>query len=122
MTDYKRFGYKGEDLAAEFLRRKGYDIVAVNYTTFFGEIDIVARHKGITVFVEVKARRSERFGVPAEAVHYRKRRKIVKTAQCWLQQHKEYDRPCRFDVVEILKTMKTSYDIRHITHAFIMEC
>ena len=117
MTDYKRFGYKGEDLAADFLRRKGYDIVAVNYTTFFGEIAIVARHKGITVFVAVKARRSERFGIPAEAVHYRKRRKIVKTAQCWLQQHKEYDRPCRFDVVEILRTMKTSYDIRHITHA-----
>ena len=70
MTDYKRFGYKAEDLAVEFLRRKGYDIVAVNYATFFGEIDIVARHKGITVFVEVKARRSERFGIPAEAVHY----------------------------------------------------
>ena len=68
MTDYKRFGYKAEDLAADFLRRKGYDIVAVNYTTFFGEIDIVARHKGTTVFVEVKARRSERFGIPAEAV------------------------------------------------------
>ena len=46
MTDYKRFGYKGEDLAADFLRRKGYDIVAVNYTTSFGEIDIVARYKG----------------------------------------------------------------------------
>lgn len=84
MTDYKRFGYKGEDLAADFLRRKGYDIVAVNYTTSFGEIDIVARYKETTVFVEVKSRRSERFGVPAEAVHYRKRKKIVKTAQCWL--------------------------------------
>ena len=107
MTDYKRFGYKGEDLAADFLRRKGYDIVA--------------RYKGTTVFVEVKSRRSERFGVPAEAVHYRKRKKIVKTAQCWLQQYKENDRPCRFDVIEILKT-KPSYDIRHITHAFIMEC
>ena len=109
MTDYKRFGYKGEDLAADFLRRKGYDIVAVNYTTSFGEIDIVARYKGTTVFVEVKSRRSERFGVPAEAV------------QCWLQQYKENARPCRFDVIEILKT-KPSYDIRHITHAFIMEC
>ena len=61
MTDYKRFGYKGEDLAADFLRRKGYDIVAVNYTTSFGEIDIVARYKGTTVFVEVKSRRSELF-------------------------------------------------------------
>ena len=121
MTDYKRFGYKGEDLAADFLRRKGYDIVAVNYATSFGEIDIVARYKGTTIFVEVKSRRSERFGVPAEAVHYRKRKKIVKTAQCWLQQYKENDRPCRFDVIEILKT-KPSYDIRHITHAFIMEC
>lgn len=49
MTDYKRFGYKGEDLVADFLRRKGYDIVAVNYTTSFGEIDIVARYKGTTV-------------------------------------------------------------------------
>lgn len=78
MTDYKRFGYKGEDLAADFLRRKGYDIVAVNYTTSFGEIDIVARYKGTTVFVEVKSRRSERFGVPAEAVHYRKRKKLLR--------------------------------------------
>ena len=81
------------------------------------------KKKRVTVTFNSSAliRIAERFGVPAEAVHYRKRRKIVKTAQCWLQQYEENDRPCRFDVIEILKT-KPSYDIRHITHAFIMEC
>ena len=70
-------GISGENLACHELARQGYAILATRYRTRVGEIDIIARDGETLVFVEVKTRSSEDFGVPAEAVTWRKQRRIV---------------------------------------------
>jgi putative endonuclease len=95
------FGKMGEDLACDELARRGYAVLARRYRTRFGEIDIVARHDGTIVFVEVKARAGDEFGGAAAAVTDRKQRRITYMAIDYLSRHKLHDRPCRFDVVTI---------------------
>jgi putative endonuclease len=94
-------GKTGEDLAVEELERRGYAILARRYRTRHGEIDIVARDGGTTVFVEVKARATAGFGTAAEAVTPWKQRRLVSMATYYLACHRLTDRPCRFDVVAI---------------------
>lgn len=114
-------GKLGEELAAEELRRRGYAILARRYRTRFGEIDIVAQDEGTVVFVEVKARRSDRFGSAAESVTDWKQRRIAAMAMDYLAWVGRLDDPCRFDVVAIdgLGTGHTT--IRVIPHAFLAE-
>lgn len=114
-------GKLGEELAAEELRRRGYAILARRYRTRFGEIDIVAQDEGTLVFVEVKARRSDRFGSAAESVTDWKQRRIAAMALDYLSWVGRLDDPCRFDVVAIdgLGTGHTT--VRVIQHAFLAE-
>jgi len=93
-------GTKGEDLAVEFLKRKGYRIISRNFRTPFGEIDIIAEDKRTIVFVEVKTRADSTFGRPFEAVDYRKRERLRKVALFYLK-HSGKDSPSRFDVLSI---------------------
>jgi len=93
-------GKEGEDIAADFLRKKGFRIIEKNYRTVFGEIDIIARDHGVIVFVEVKTRADITFGYPFEAVNPKKREKIKKTAFCFLKKLKK-EVPARFDVLSI---------------------
>lgn len=103
MTAHKQqVGQQGEDLAVKHLRRKGYKIIARNYRTHQGEIDIVARHKGVLVFVEVKTRRSKRYGHPKWALTAAKQRQISMVALAYLKQHAAMQSAARFDVVTIL--------------------
>ncbi len=102
--DRKRYGQSSEQTAVRFLERKGYKIIERNYRTALGEIDIVARHKGVLVFVEVKARRSGRFGHPGAAVTPAKQRRISMAALTYLKAHRAMDKPARFDVVTIMQT------------------
>ncbi len=95
-------GGSGEDLAADILQRQGYQIIERNYRTPLGEIDLVARHQGALVFVEVKTRRSQRFGSPQEAVHPAKQERLRHLAEYYLQQQELGDVMVRFDVVGIL--------------------
>jgi putative endonuclease len=95
------FGKLGEDLACGELERRGYVILARRYRTRFGEIDIVARDGGTTVFVEVKARAGDEFGGAAAAVTAAKQRRVTYMAIDYLSRHRLHDRPCRFDVVTI---------------------
>lgn len=111
-------GERGELRAAEYLRRKGFHIVARNYHTHRGEIDIICENDRYLVFAEVKTRSSTAFGLPRESVSYHKQQKLVLAAQQWLQEHPTALQP-RFDVVEIL----VSHDwmtcrIHHIPNAF----
>lgn len=94
-------GQKGERIAVDFLRDKGYRIVAVNYRTRLGQIDIVAKDKETVCFIEVKTRKSARFGRPAEAVDFFKQRKISQVALMFLKQKGLLDSPARFDVISI---------------------
>ncbi|MCL5024175.1 MAG: YraN family protein [Nitrospirae bacterium] len=109
-------GNRGEDLAAKFLKRKGYKILSRNYKTPLGEIDIIAEDRGTLVFVEVKTRTDTSYGMPFEAVNHRKREKLRKVALCYLKQTKR-DTPSRFDVLSI-RSDKDGDKIEHIADAF----
>lgn len=96
-----QLGQKGERIAVDFLKDKGYRIIAVNYRTRLGQIDIIAKDKGTVCFVEVKTRSSQLFGRPAETVDFFKQRKISKTALAFLKQNGLLNSPARFDVISI---------------------
>ena len=98
----KILGNKGENMALKYLKSKGYKIIEQNFTCMLGEIDIMARHDGFLVFVEVKTRTSNMFGRPAEAVDYRKQEKIRKIALYYQRVKGLFSEPVRFDVVEVL--------------------
>jgi putative endonuclease len=113
----KALGIEGEDLAVKFLKEIGYKIVAKNYKTQIGEIDIIARDGDTTVFIEVKTRTNDSFGYPFESVHTGKRRKLRNLALLYLKkQGKEL--PVRFDVLSILCTENGKKEIEHIKDAF----
>ncbi len=111
-------GKYGEWLAGRYLVQKGYKILSKNYKTPAGEIDIVARDGEKIVFVEVKTRKSDRFGKPFEAVNYKKREKIIKNASLYLSKFKELP-SVRFDVISINLQNKDK-SIEHIEDAFEM--
>ena len=91
----------GESLALRHLKARGYRILAQNYRARQGEIDLIARDGEFIVFVEVKTRRSLKFGLPQAAVTLRKQRQISKVALAYLQARNLLDAPCRFDVIAI---------------------
>ena len=113
----QQFGKKSERLAAEYLKLKGYRIIETNYRCPVGEIDIIAREKGTLVFVEVKARRSSRFGSPKGAVTPAKQRKISMAALDYLKRSGKNDARARFDVVAI-DTETGRFDIEVVKNAF----
>ena len=109
----KRVGNVGEAMAVNFLKDKGYKIVELNYANKIGEIDIIASDKGTLVFVEVKSRSSDKFGLGREAVDLHKQNKLRLVAQGYLKYKKLFDVSCRFDVIEIM-----GEKITHIENAF----
>ena len=94
-------GQTGEDLAVCYLKNQGYTIVERNYRMRMGEIDIIARDGESLVFVEVKTRRSSRFGSPFEAVDFRKQQQISRVALAFMTQHRCGEVPVRFDVIGV---------------------
>lgn len=106
-----------EDLAARFLTGHGYEILARNFRTRLGEIDIVARHRGVIVFVEVKARRSAGYGHPKWALTPAKQRKLSMTALAYLKQRGTTQVKARFDVVTV-QEIEGSPHFEVITNAF----
>lgn len=91
----------GESLAVSHLKGRGYEILERNYRAVRGEIDLIAQDGEFIVFVEVKARRSLKFGLPQAAVTTQKQRQISKVALAYLQAKNRFDSPCRFDVIAI---------------------
>ncbi|MBQ3053775.1 MAG: YraN family protein [Clostridia bacterium] len=91
---------RGENFAVKFLKRKGYKIICQNYDAHFAEIDIIAKKRDTTVFVEVKQRKSTAFGLPCEAVGKEKQGKIRRCAQYYIGKFRPQG-DFRFDVVEI---------------------
>lgn len=103
-------GTKYEQIAAQELRKHGYEIVAMNYRCKRGEIDIVARDGAYLVFAEVKYRANSKTGVPEMAVDYKKQVRICRVADYYMQQHGlGYDTCVRFDVIAILGADVTLY-------------
>ncbi len=112
------FGQEGESAAEQYLRHKGYRIVARNLRSSVGELDLVAEDGQVLVFVEVKARRTDGFGGAIHAVHQRKQEKLIQLAAQYLARHHLKDRPCRFDVVLLQGTDAVASQIEHIQNAF----
>jgi putative endonuclease len=110
-------GAWGEEQAAAYLLRQGLKILACNFTTPVGEIDIIARSRRELIFVEVKTRRSQAFGSPCEAVGPRKQRQILRTAQWYLADSKSPLQP-RFDVIGVIPDNRGGARIEHIQAAF----
>jgi len=111
-------GRQGEDLAADYLRRLRYRILERNYRCRCGEVDIVARQGSTIVFVEVKTRRSDLYGSPAQSVTPFKQRQISRAAQTWLAVNRLAEAAARFDVVAIRIHEGKSPEIEHIVNAF----
>jgi putative endonuclease len=98
----RRLGQRGEQLAADRLAGLGYEIVERNYRCPAGEIDLVTRREGRWVFVEVRTRRSTRFGSPEESVTRRKRAHLIASAEHYLQAHGALEADWRIDAVAIV--------------------
>ncbi len=101
MNEKQQLGLKGEAAAASFFQRRGYRILARNYRTRQGEIDLIAVKDQVLTFVEVKTRTTDAFGIPAAAVTYRKQQKIRAVALQFLQEQDQYYRELTFDVLEV---------------------
>jgi len=115
----KWLGNRGERLAAKFLRRQGLRILARQYSSPMGEIDLVALDGESIVFVEVKTRRSEAAGHPAEAVTLEKQKRLTRTALSYLKRYGLLERRARFDVVAILWSQEDSRPrVEHFRNAF----
>lgn len=99
----KQLGDNMEDVAKQFLIGNGLEIVSQNFHCRFGEIDIIASSQQTLIFVEVKYRKNNNFGGAANAVSASKQKKLIKSAQIYLQQQQlnEYNTACRFDVIAI---------------------
>ena len=93
-------GEAAENAALQYLQRQGLRFIERNYRCKLGEIDLIMQDGISLVFVEVRFRRSTRFGSPAETVAARKQQRVVRAAAYYLQRHK-LDQPCRFDVIGI---------------------
>ena len=98
----KELGKKGEEMALRFLKKRGYQIIEINYTCKMGEMDIIAREKDTLAFIEVKTRTSTMFGPPQLAVNFSKQWQLSKVALYYLKEKHLEDIKARFDVVAIL--------------------
>ncbi|HEX6853015.1 MAG TPA: YraN family protein [Candidatus Polarisedimenticolaceae bacterium] len=110
-------GLEGEEAAARHLEATGMRVIERRWRCRAGEIDLVAEDGEVLVFVEVKARGGDGFGTPAEAVTAGKRRRLATLATWYLVERDAQDRPCRFDVVEVV-AHGSGAEIRHLPDAF----
>jgi putative endonuclease len=110
-------GKAGEELAAQYLEGNGLKILERNYRFERGEIDLIAEEGEELVFVEVKARRSDIYGSPEDAVTEEKQEQVHAVADGYLFERDIDNRPCRFDVVAI-EFKNGCTEIRHIRDAF----
>lgn len=114
----KSLGQRGEAVAARYLRRLGYKIIARGDRSKWGEIDLIAVDGQTVVFVEVKTRQSQEAGHPAEAVAAEKQRRLTRAALAFLKRHHLLDRPARFDVIAVTWPEGQRPTIEHFKNAF----
>ena len=117
-TPRMRLGKWGEGVAGRFLQEKGYRLLDANYRCRWGEVDIVAQEGDELVFVEVRTRRGTQYGTPEESVTAAKARRLIATAQDYLQQHGQEESEWRIDLIAIrLDGDHKVQDIAHLRHA-----
>ena len=116
-------GMAGEQAVTDLLTEAGYTIVARNYHSRWGEIDIIACDEKYIVFVEVKTRRNVRKAEPEEAVTRTKQQKLIQTALAYLQKYPQWQQyQPRFDVAAVTVCGADVQSIRYLTGAFLLDC
>lgn len=116
MAEHNELGKAGEDIAAEFLRIKGFDIQCRNYRFKHLEIDIIAQDKDELVIVEVKTRTSDYLSEASLTVSKNKQKGVIKAANNYIIEN-EIDLECRFDIITVILNSKGK-EIEHIQAAF----
>lgn len=117
-VDKRQLGKEGEQVAAQFLKSKKLSIREINFRCSAGEIDIIAEDEEVIVFVEVKTRSGESYGLPEEAVNYYKQKKLIQLAKYYLQKEQLHNKRCRFDVISIIMRNNKVEKIGHFVDAF----
>lgn len=112
----RMIGSDGEEKAVQYLVQQGCSIIMTNYTCKIGEIDIIAKDEETVLFIEVKWRKNIKMGRPYEAVNYPKQMKVIKSAMLYAQQKNLFEKPMRFDVIEIV-----GEEISWLKNAFYLE-
>lgn len=117
MSFLQERGKWGEEQATKYLKEKGYQIIKRNQRTPYGEIDIIAEQEKILIFIEVKARSSEKFGNPEDAVTRNKQERIRRSSLWWIQENKYFYNEIRFDVIGILRK-GNQWEFKHWVSSF----
>lgn len=117
-SNSKGFGKKGEDIAEELLRSKGYQILKRNFRFGKGEIDIIAKDGDCLVFVEVKSRKNYDFGEPEYSITKSKQKQLKRIAEGYFYVNGINEQLCRFDVITIVGEKEDELKINHIENAF----
>ena len=115
--DKKLIGRWVEQVAAGYLKKRRYEIIGLNYSCRFGEIDVIAENRQFVVFVEVKLRKSAAFAEAREFVTGAKQRRVILAAEQWLSRNPTKKQP-RFDVIEVYGADGHIEKINHIENAF----
>lgn len=116
MAEHNELGKLGEQLATDYLRKKGYEIVVRNFVFQKAEIDIIAKHNNVMICVEVKTRNSDFFGDPQDFVTPNKIKLLVKAMDAYITEN-DIDLETRFDIIAVLKNKKTE-ELTHLENAF----
>ncbi len=117
-TSAQQTGQMAEDIAYHYLTQQGLKLRTRNYLCRVGEIDLIMQDKNSLVFVEVRYRRNQNFGTSSETITVFKQKKLLRTANFYLQQTKLFEKiPCRFDVIAISKNLEPA-NIEWIKNAF----
>ena len=114
-------GNQGEEIAEAYLRTQGFEIVTRNYRCPLGEIDLVAKKKGRYHFVEVKTRSDHDKGLPQEAVHPKKQKRLIQLVMWYLKERKLNDVPVALDVIAVTQPFQRAARIRYIPNAFMIQ-
>lgn len=117
MADHNDFGKIAEDLAVDFLVKAKYKILVRNFRYLKAEIDIIAEFENQIIIVEVKARHTDIFLEPQEAVNKKKIKLLISAANYFIEEH-NINKEVRFDIISVLPNKQKTLEIHHIIDAF----
>lgn len=122
MAQHLEAGKQAEGLALDYLQHRTLKLIAKNWQSPYGEIDLIMKDNNTLVFVEVRYRKQNNWGHPMETITKSKRNKIITTAQLFLQKNKQWlINPCRFDVISITENLNDHPRVEWLTDAFTMD-
>ncbi|MFC4164904.1 YraN family protein [Epilithonimonas zeae] len=117
MADHNDFGKIAEDLAVDFLIKNQYKILVRNFRYLKAEVDIIAEFENQIIIVEVKARNTDAFLEPQEAVNKKKIKLLISAANYFIEEN-NIDKEVRFDIISVLPNKQKTLEIHHIIDAF----